>query len=147
MMMHNTDVDSNGVKGTDYWDRGPSPGRDAGGEQPAPGRHPVTARRKYDKLTNKVIMECYLRSDPMRRGFRKRMLGIWQEKGIFEISEQRLADQARAIRINGWLTELEIEEIARSIKEGGSIVRDQVDQVCRKGWKHTKPHQYQLMIA
>ena len=33
-----------------------------------------------------------------------------------------------AIRINGWLTELEIEEIARSIKEGGSIVRDQVDK-------------------
>ena len=56
---------------------------------------------------------------PNEAGFRKRMLGIWQEKGIFEVCEQRLADQARAIRINGWLTELEIEDIARSIKEGG----------------------------
>ena len=92
-----------------------------GGEQPAPGRNPVTARRKYDKLTNKVIMEYYLRSDPMRRGFRKRMLGKWQEKGIFEISEQRLADQARAIRINGWLTELEIEEIARRKNKEGAL--------------------------
>ena len=40
----------------------------------------------------------------------------------------RLADQAPAIRINGWLTELQIEETARSIKEGWSIVRDQVDK-------------------
>ena len=39
-----------------------------------------------------------------------------------------MLDQARAIRINGWLTELEIEEVARSIKEGGSIVRDQEDK-------------------
>ena len=42
------------------------------------------------------------------------MLGIWKELGVFEISEQRLADQARAIRTNGWLSEIELEEIQRN---------------------------------
>ena len=31
---------------------------------------------------------------PSKRGYRKRMIGIWKEIGVFEISEQRLADQA-----------------------------------------------------
>ena len=35
------------------------------------------------------------------------------ENGGFETSEQRLADQARAIKVNGWLTEMEIEEMKR----------------------------------
>ena len=42
------------------------------------------------------------------------MLGIRKELGVFEISEQRLADQARAIRTNGWLSEIELEEIQRN---------------------------------
>ena len=39
------------------------------------------------------------------------MLNVWNELGVFEISEQRLADQARAIRTNGWLSEIELEKI------------------------------------
>ena len=50
------------------------------------------------------------------RGYRKRMIGIWEEIGVFEISEQRLADQARAIRRNGWLSEVELEEIKRELR-------------------------------
>ena len=42
------------------------------------------------------------------------MLSIWKELGVFEISEQRLADQARAIRTNRWLSEIELEEIQRN---------------------------------
>ena len=34
-----------------------------------------------------------------------------------QITEQRLADQARAIRVNQWLSEVEIEEIRRNIME------------------------------
>ena len=43
------------------------------------------------------------------------MIAIWREIGTFEITEQRLADQARAIRTNEWLTEVGYEEIRETI--------------------------------
>ena len=42
---------------------------------------------------------------------------MWQEIGLFESTQQRICDQARAIRKNGWLSELEIEVIKRKIKK------------------------------
>ena len=33
------------------------------------------------------------------------------EKGVFPVTGQRLADKARQIRTNKWLTDIEIEEI------------------------------------
>ena len=39
------------------------------------------------------------------------MMQEWKEHGVFEITEQRLCDQARAIRKNGWLSDLEFENI------------------------------------
>ena len=54
-------------------------------------------------------------SDTTRRGCQKRMIAIWREIGTFEITEQRLADQARIIRTNEWLTEVELEKIRRKI--------------------------------
>ena len=62
-------------------------------------------------------MECYLRSDPTRRGFRKRMLKIWNEIGMFSLTEQQLAGQVLCIRNGKYLMELEIEEIRRKINE------------------------------
>ena len=47
------------------------------------------------------------------------MMDIWNSEGVFEISEQRLDDQARAIKTNGWLSEIEIEEIKRDIDANG----------------------------
>ena len=41
-----------------------------------------------------------------RRGFRKRMLNIRREIGLFEVSEQQLAGQARCIKNSGWLSEV-----------------------------------------
>ena len=43
------------------------------------------------------------------------MMAIWAEIGVFEVSEQRLADQAREIKMNGWLSDVEIAEIKRKI--------------------------------
>ena len=43
------------------------------------------------------------------------MFGIWKEIGVFEISEQTLADQARAMKLNEWLSELELGEIRREV--------------------------------
>ena len=44
------------------------------------------------------------------------MKKIWDEIGVFPVTEQRLADQAREIRVNKWLTDTEIEEIDRSVE-------------------------------
>ena len=74
------------------------------GEQRRPGRHPATARMMWSKDVNKVVMECYLKSKPVNengvpiRGYRQGMFRVWQEIGLFESTEQRICDQARAKR-------------------------------------------------
>ena len=45
------------------------------------------------------------------------MMKIWREIGVFDITEQTLADQTRVIRTNGWLSKVELDEIQRKIKE------------------------------
>ena len=60
-------------------------------------------------------MECFIRSKPENRGYRRRMISIWQDRGMFEISEQRLADQVKQIKHNQWLTKVEVEEMSRII--------------------------------
>ena len=49
------------------------------------------------------------------RGYRQRMHRIWLERGLFPTSEQRICDQARAIRKNNWLTDIELESIRRRV--------------------------------
>ena len=44
-------------------------------------------------------MECYLLSEPKITGYRKCMLSLWLQKGMFWVSDQRLVDQAIAIRV------------------------------------------------
>ncbi|XP_067023908.1 uncharacterized protein [Acropora muricata] len=113
----------NGVNDTGAFCEGASSGRCPVGEQRRPGRHPATARMMWSKDVNKVVMECYLKSKPVNengvpiRGYRQRMFRVWQEIGLFESTEQRICDQARAIRKNGWLSELEIEAIKRKINQ------------------------------
>ena len=62
-------------------------------------------------------MECYLLSEPNVRGYRKHMLSLWLNKGMFWVSEQRPVDQTNTIRRNSWMTELEIEELKRNLAE------------------------------
>ena len=94
---------SNSINGTGVFDKGASPSRVAGGKQPAPGRYPAAAaqesgsrqgRRKWSVEENKALMECYFKSIPEKRGYRQRMLRLWDEKGMAKVTEQRLADQA-----------------------------------------------------
>ena len=75
-------------------------------------------------------MKFYNKSDPSKRGFRKRMFSIWNELGVFELNEQKLAGQALAVRTNGWLSEIEIEEIKREINcdEGNQDARRSVSE-------------------
>ena len=73
--------------------------------------------------TRLLWLLCYLKSKPVNengvpiRGYRQRMFRVWQEIGLFESTEQRICDQARAISKNGWLSELEIEVIKRKINQ------------------------------
>ena len=40
---------------------------------------------------------------------------IWKEKEVLPTSEQRICDQARAIKKNGWLTDIELESIKQRV--------------------------------
>ena len=68
-------------------------------------------------------MECFYRSKPFDgewkpvRGYRQRMFREWRDRGLFESTEQRVCDQARAIRKNGWLSQLELETIKRQVED------------------------------
>ena len=82
-------------------------------------RNHATVRTKWNTNVNKVVMECYYRSRPFDengkpvRGYRQRMFREWRNKGLFESTGRRICDQARAIRKNGWLSEIELETIKR----------------------------------
>ena len=64
------------------------------------GNKKYMTRRTWKKEVNKLVMKCYFMSVPSKRGYRRRMYGIWQDIGIFEITEQHLADQVRVIKSN-----------------------------------------------
>ena len=66
--------------------------------------------REESGLAKRITL---LRSEPKIRGYRKRMLSLWLQKGMFWVSEQILVDQANTIRRNSWMTELEKEELER----------------------------------
>ena len=88
-----------------------------------PSRHPATATMKWNKEVDKVVMECFYRSKPFHkegqpiRGFRKKIFREWRERGMFESTEQRVSDQATAIRTNDWLSELELEAIKWQVED------------------------------
>ena len=67
-------------------------------------------------------MECYVLSEPKIRGYRKHMLSLRLQKGIFWVSEQRLVDEANTIRRNSWMTEFEIEELERKVTGSHTVI-------------------------
>ena len=95
---------------------GSLPGSSSLVRQRGPGRDPTTVRTKWSNNVNKIVMECFLRIKPFDDDckpirYRQQMTQEWKEHGVFEITEQQLCDQARAIRKNGWLSDLEFENI------------------------------------
>ena len=91
--------------------------------QQEPGLHQVTTRMKWNKEVNKVVMECFCRWKPFdeegkpARGYRQRMSRKCKDRGLFKSTEQRVCDQARVIRKNGWLSQLELETIKRQVED------------------------------
>ena len=76
--MSNNSLSNNDVNGAGSLREGSSSGRCSLGEQRGPGRYPATARMRWSKEVNKVMMECFYRSKPFDenerhiRGYRQR---------------------------------------------------------------------------
>ena len=45
----------------------------------------MMVRRRRTKEENKMVMRCFYQSDSTRRRYRKQMIAIWREIGIFDI--------------------------------------------------------------
>ena len=120
-MYGNIEID-NDVNGTGMSCEGVSSGRRPVDEQRWPDCHHVTTRKSCNREVNVAVIECYFLNKPMHeegkplRGYRERMHAIWKERYQMVVTEHRLCDQDRMIKNNGWLTSLEIEEIASSIE-------------------------------
>ena len=52
------------------------------------------------------------------------MLKLWNSKGLFFITEQRLVYLANNICTRGWLTEIELEEIKKKIELDNGNMND-----------------------
>ena len=129
--MSSNEIETNDVNGSRLAEQGPSSGRCS--RQGNIGRHHanpvISKRRKWTSQENKIVMECYLLSEPKIRGYRKHMLSLWQQKGMFWVSEQRLVDQANTILRNSWMTELEIEELERKVTGSDSVIVEEARSV------------------
>ena len=48
---------------------------------------------------------------------------------MFWVSDQRLVDQANTIRVNSWMTELEIKELERKVTRSDSVIVEEARSV------------------
>ena len=129
--MSSNDIKTNDVNRSRLAEQGPLSGRCS--RQGNTGRHHanpvISKRRKWTNQENKIVMECYLLSEPKIRGYRKRMLSLWLQKGMFWISEQRLVDQANTIHRDSWMNELEIKELERKVTGSDSVIVEEARSV------------------
>ena len=123
--MSNIEFHTNDTHGTGACRKSVASGRCPVDQQRRPGRHPATAEQRQKRLgwskeDNKRLFECYIRSEPERRGYRKRLLDLWKARNInnelTELTEQRLADQVRQIKNKKWLETVKQEEIAIRVR-------------------------------
>ena len=84
-IMSSNQIESNDVNGSQLAEQGPSSRRcSRQGNICHHHANPVISkRRKGTSKENKIVMESYLLSEPKSRGYRKRMLSLWLQKGIF----------------------------------------------------------------
>ena len=80
-------------------------------------------------------MECFYLSQPEERGYIKRMHQIWTDRKLFDISEQRIADQVRVIRRLELLSSSELEEIRNrvlGVASAAELGNQQTEEVLRE---------------
>ena len=78
-------IETNEVNGSRLAEQGPSSGRCS--RQGKSGRHHanpvISKKRKCTSQENMIVMECYLLSEHKIRGYRKGMLSLLLQKGVF----------------------------------------------------------------
>ena len=129
--MSSNEIETNHVNGSQLAEQRPSSGRcSQHGKIGCHHANPVISkRRKWTSQENKIVMECYLLSEPKIRRYRKRVLSLLLQKGMFWVSEQRLVDQANTIRRNSWMTALEIEELERKVTGSDNVIVEEARSV------------------
>ena len=89
MKILNQIFENNGINGMGAPCEGPLSGGCSSAQEHGPGHHPVTARVKWNKEVNKVVMGCFYGSKLFDeegkpgREYRKRMFTEWRESGMF----------------------------------------------------------------
>ena len=75
-------------------------------------------RKQWSRNLNKEVMYCYYKARrDQTRGYRKRVHQLWQQRGNFECTEQRLCDQKKQIEDQTLLTSAELEEVKAQMEE------------------------------
>ena len=119
--MSSNEIETNDVNGSRLAEQGPLSRRCS--RQGNIDRHHanpvISKRRKRTSQENKIVMECYLLIEPNIRRYRKRMLILWLQKGMFWVSG---VDQKNTVCRNSWMTELEIEELERKVTGSDSVI-------------------------
>ena len=92
-------------------------------------RSETSTRHTWSKDDNKQLMKLYYQSNPSRSGYRRRLHSLWMDADLFPRSEQQLADQARSIRVNNLLSDIELLEIQGGLPQVESIPPHQESQV------------------
>ena len=87
-----------------------------------PDNQSTKGRRKkvWRYMDNQELMFCYFVADPGQLGYRKRLLEMWRERRIGDLStEQNLADQCRAILMHQYLSTEELGFLEKLANEKG----------------------------
>ena len=77
---------------------------------------------------NKNVIQCWIRSEPIKRKYRQRMKEIWKEIEVFPVTRQ--------IRTKNWFTFIEIEEIRRKLERKNRKV--EVEENDHESIEHNK---------
>ena len=72
------------------------------------------------------------------------MTKIQREIGVFESTEQRLANQTRVIRASGWLSEVKVDEIQSKIKEEENTYEPRIE--LQLTCVSSKDHRMKMML-
>ena len=123
--MPNIELKNNGVNETGAFSEGAASGRCPVAQQHRPSHNQATTKQPqkrsvWSKDDNRLLFQCYVRSEPERRAYRKRMLALWNTQNtnekLKEVSEQRLADQVRQTKVKKWLETVEQQEIILRVR-------------------------------
>ena len=104
-------------------------------------RTETRSRHTWSKDDNIQLMKLYFQSNPSRTGYRRRLHSLWMDAQLFTRSEQQLADQARSIRNNNLLSDIELLEIQGSIPQDQACTSSERDPARGPSQKRRKTAQ------